>query len=133
MIKWLTFDAVVTTQPVGDRFRVRENFLRVWYQTIVRLTDPIAHLCPVRVSREIVERRVPKIIGRSVLVHDPQHLALMRHQISRKFHADDESNRFAIRFAQVKHAPGECAAHDFRGWIPLEWQGYDFNVVSRLN
>src|SRR5205085_239 len=111
---------------------VGEDLARFGDETGVAVAHEVAHARAFGIGREVVEGRAPEIVGRAVLVYDPQNLARVRDRVGRELHPDDEVNRLAVRFRHVEQTPRERAAHDLGGRVPLERQRRDLRVVPGL-
>src|SRR5436853_4213160 len=97
MIERLALDIVVAFEPFSDSARIGKDLSGLRNEIAIAMLNPFADARSLRISGEIIEGCAPEIIGRAVLMHDPQDFSLMRHQISRKLHPDHQIDWFSIR------------------------------------
>src|ERR1041384_1995287 len=96
MIEHFTFEVVVLLQTIRDCARVRENLLSLRNELFVTVLDPFANPRAFGIGGEIVELSSPEVVGRAVLMQDPQNFVWMSDEISRKLHPHHEIDGLSV-------------------------------------
>src|SRR4029079_14221156 len=106
--------------------------MRLRNQPAIGMFDRVAHLRTVGVVDEIAERMVPKLIGRAMLVQNPEHLVRVWNQVSRKAQTDEPVDTRARYFGNIDQTARQNVIENLFGWIPLEGNRENFRFVSRV-
>ena len=97
MIERLALDVVVALESFSDGARIGKDLAGLRNKIAIAMLNPLSDACPLGISRKIIERGTPKIIGRAILMHDPQDFSFVRHKIGGKLHPDHQIDWLSIR------------------------------------
>ena len=69
---------------------------------------------------ELAQRRAVELVRLPELVHEPDALVRMPHEVRRELRRHDEVDLPAVRLVEVEHPPEEGLGQDARARVPLE-------------
>ena len=106
----LGVEAERVAQPVGDVLRDRERALGLAERAAVELVDLAARRAVDRALAELRELGAVEVVRLAELVHEPDALARMAHDVARELRRDQQVDLAPLDLLEVEHAPDERAA-----------------------
>ncbi len=116
-------------QPTGHVLRRGEQARRLAEPDPVELLNAPANRPVLRRLAELTEIGAVELVGLPELVHEPDALLGMPHEVRRELRRDDHVDPLAVRLRQVEEAPEEGLCEHPCPGVPLERNGDAVGVV----
>ena len=116
-------------QPAGDVAGGREQAARLAERDAVEILHLAAHGPVLGALGELPQRGAVELVGLPELVHEPDPLLGVAHDVRRELRRDDHVDRPPVALGEVEQAPREGLGQHLGAGIPLERDRDDLRLV----
>ena len=117
-------------QPAGDVAGGREQAARLAERDAVEILHLAANGPVLGALGELPQRGAVELVGLPELVHEPDPLLGVAHDVRRELRRDDHVDRPPVALGEVEQAPRERLGQDLGARVPLERDRDDLRLVS---
>ena len=130
MIQRLGGQAVVAGQTIRRVPRVAEHVAALAEHPAVQLHQRLPQADVLLDMGEVGVGRAAQLVGGTVLVDEPRHLARVAREVGRELRADREVDRLPVALAQVEQPPRRGVRQDLGLRVPLERHAHPLGAVA---